>query len=138
MILPVTDSEITASEIHYFNGYSMFLRENNIIKLNFEPGFLGEAKDAREMVKTYQKIKGPGKVLLLVIYSEDNMFSKEAREYTASSEVSEILKADALVIKGLALRIIGNGYLRINKPNRPTRLFNSEVDAVTWLKTMAV
>jgi hypothetical protein len=138
MTLHLSDPETNLSEIYYFTGYSMFLRENNIIQLNFEPGFQGEAKDAREMVKTYQKIKGPGKALLLVIYSEDNMFSKEAREYTASGEVSAILKADALVIKGLALRIIGNGYLKINKPNRPTRLFNSEAEAVNWLKTMVV
>jgi hypothetical protein len=134
--MPVAQTKTITSEIHYFQGYSMFLRENNIIQLNFEPGFQGDETNAREMVKTFQKIKETGRAYLLVIYSEDNMFSKEAREYTASNEVSKILKADALVIKGLALRIIGNGYLRINKPNRPTRLFNSESEAVNWLKSI--
>jgi transposase len=134
MTFSETHTKNICSEIHYFEGYSLFLREHNIIQLNFEPGFHGNANDAKEMVKTYLKIKAPGKALLLVIYAEDNMFSKDAREYIASDEVSEILKADALVITGLALRIIGNGYLKINKPKRPTRLFNSETEAINWLK----
>lgn len=134
MVFSEIHPKILLSEIHHFKGYSVFLRENNIIQVNFETGFHGCEADAKEMVKTYLKIKAQGKALLLVIYDEDNMFSKEAREYIASDEVSEILKADAFVMKGLALRIILNGYLKINKPNRATRLFNSEKDAVIWLK----
>ena len=125
---------IAISEIHQFKGYSIFMRAGNIIHLQFEPGFNGELEDARQMVDIFKKVKGKDKALLLVIYDEDNMFSKEAREYVASDEVSQFLKADALVIKGLALRIIGNGYLRINKPNRPTRLFNKADEALDWLR----
>lgn len=71
---------------------------------------------------------------MLAVYEEDNLFSKEAREYIASDEVSEVVAADAFVIKGLALRIIGNGYLKINKPKRPGKLFSSQTLAVEWLK----
>ncbi len=125
---------IAASETYRFPGYKLFMRYDNIIELRFEPGFSGSAGDARNMVSVFKKLSGKFKPSLLVIYSEDNMFSKDAREYIASEEVSNILKADAFVIKGLALRIIGNGYLKINKPKRPTRLFNSKEDAIDWLK----
>lgn len=110
------------------------MRPDNIIELHFGTGFSGSVGDARNMVSVFKKLSGRFKPSLLVICSEDNTFSKEAREYTASKEVSEVLKADAFVIKGLALRIVGNGYLKINKPSRPTRLFNSKEEAIDWLK----
>ncbi len=122
------------SEVYTFKGYSIFMRRNTIIQLKFEQGFHSDIEDAKNMVRTITKVKGDGKCLLLVIYAEDNTFTKENREYIASDEVSAIIKADGLVIKGLALRIIGNGYLKINKPKRPTRLFNTKDDAVAWLK----
>lgn len=125
---------IDSPEVHRFPGYSLFMRPDNIIELHFENGFSGSVDDARHMVQLFKKLSGPFKPSLLVICSEDNTFSKEAREYTASREVSAVLKADAFVIKGLALRIIGNGYLKINKPRRPTRLFNSKEEAIDWLK----
>ncbi|MES2133514.1 MAG: hypothetical protein V4506_14290 [Bacteroidota bacterium] len=132
MILNV--DEIAISKIYQFVGYKIFMRNDHIVQLEFENGFSGQIEDGKNMVETIKKVKGPDKCLLLVIYKEDNTFSKENREYIASKEVSEVIKADALVIKGLALRIIGNGYLRINKPGRPTRLFNSRAEAITWLQ----
>lgn len=127
-------SDLAISEVYQFDGYSIFMRKGNIIHLQFEPGFSGELEDAKQMVETFRKVKGSDKALVLVMYEEDNTFSKEARDYVASDEVSRFVKADALVIKGLALRIIGNGYLKINKPKRPTRLFNTAKDALDWLK----
>ncbi len=132
----VTDPELKTdidSDIHRFPGYFMFRRSDGIIELQFEQGFNSDMEDAKHMVNTMVKIKGPGKCLLLVIYADDNTFTKENREYIASDEVNAVIKADGLVMKGLALKIIGNGYLRINKPKRPTRLFNTKDEAVAWL-----
>lgn len=123
-----------ATKIHKFDSYVIFLRKDGITQIQFEKGFHGEEEDARNMVQIFKKINGSKKCLMLAIYEEDNLFSKEAREYIASDDVSEVVAADAFVIKGLALRIIGNGYLKINKPKRPSKLFNSEVLAVEWLK----
>jgi hypothetical protein len=129
------DIDIIESPVVYrFPGYSMFMRPDNIIELRFENGFNGNAEDGRNMVKMFKQLTGEVKPSLLVLYGEDNMFSKDAREYISSKEVSDVLKADAFVIKGLALRIMGNGYLKINKPKRPTRLFNSKDEALNWLK----
>lgn len=131
------DTELTGSqEAYHFKGYSIRMRHDNIIELRFNDGFNGTARDARHMVSIFKKLRGKLKPSLLVIYAEDNTFSKDAREYIVSEEVSAVLKADAMVIRGLAMRIIGNGYLRINKPKRPTRLFNTTEDALEWLKSI--
>lgn len=126
--------DIALSEVHEFEGYYIFLRKDGIMQLQFEDGFNGDVEHARNMTKTFRKIVPEGRVRVLVIYQEDNTFTKEAREYIASDEVSMVVRADALIIRGLALTIIGNGYLRINKPKRPTRLFTSPDAGLKWLE----
>ena len=41
--------------------------------------------------------------------------------------------ADAFVIRSLPQKIIGNFYLRINKPPIPTKIFSTEGEAIEWL-----
>ncbi|MDP1803080.1 MAG: hypothetical protein Q8L81_17090 [Bacteroidota bacterium] len=134
ILIKDTFKDIAFSDIHEFDGYYIFMRKDGIMQLQFKEGFNGDADDARNMIKTFRKIMPEGRARILVIYQEDNTFSKEAREYIASDEVSTVVMADALIIKGLALTIIGNGYLRINKPKRPTRLFTSPDAGVKWLQ----
>lgn len=125
---------LAKSEVHVFDGYVVFLRKDGVMQLQFAPGFNGALEHAKNIVSTMRKLKGAEKCLVLAIYADDNTFSKETREYIASDEVSAIVVADALIINGLALRIFGNGYLRINKPGRPTRLFNSAAEGLKWLE----
>lgn len=123
-----------SSEVFSFPGYFIFRRNDGIIHVQFQAGFIGDVQDARNQVQVFNRLRGDSKALILAIFEEDNNFSREAREYVASDEVSAIVAAEAFVIKGLALRILGNGYLKINKPRRPARLFNSRTPAIHWLR----
>jgi hypothetical protein len=106
----------------------------NIVELNFENGFEGELEDVKLIVERVGKFCFNNQpVLLLVVYAEDNIFSKEARQYIASKEINHIVKAEALVLNSMALRIMGNFYLKVNKPARQSRLFNDRNIAFEWL-----
>jgi hypothetical protein len=124
-------SDIT--EAYQFDGFSVALRSDSIIQVEFKPGFISSLDDAKNQLIVFEKLKSKKKCLLLLICKEDNSFTKETREFMSSDSVSNVIKADALVVKGLALKILMNGYLAINKPKRPTRLFNTESAAVRWL-----
>jgi len=133
----MTQTEINnkaKSEVYYFHLYDIFMRNDDIIQLQIYEGFYGELEDGKNIVKTFEKLKGKEKCLVLIVAPENGSFTKENREYVASEEVSKIVKADAFVIRSLGVKLLMNGYLRINKPNRPTRFFNSENSAVEWLK----
>jgi hypothetical protein len=121
------------TEIYHFSGYSISLRQDNIIQLDFERSFNVNIEDARNQVEIFKKLMGGRKCRLLVLFKEDNMLTRETREFISSDTASQVIAADALVIKGLAMRILANGYMKINKPNRPTRLFSSVKPAVDWL-----
>lgn len=120
-------------EAHDFEGYTVLVRADSIFQVNYKPGFIGNVDDLKQQVNLLRRLSPEKKCLLLAMLQEDNLFTRESREYMASSEVVTVIKADALVIKGLALKIFMKGYLAIDKPKRPIRLFNSKQPAVKWL-----
>ena len=126
--------DIAISEVFHFDNYDIFKRKDNIIQFQAYDEFHGELSDGINIVNTFKRLKGPEKCLVLIIVADNATMTKENREYIAGEEVSQIVKADAFVLRSLGLKLLMNGYLRINKPNRPTRFFNNEESAVEWLK----
>ncbi|MES2590782.1 MAG: hypothetical protein V4608_02770 [Bacteroidota bacterium] len=59
--------------------------------------------------------------------------SKEARDFMASEEGCEGVIAAALLIDSSIGQIIGNFFIKINKPLRPTKIFTDESSAQKWL-----
>jgi hypothetical protein len=122
--------------IEQYDGYSLGRIASNMVEIKFNVGFEGELEDAKQIVHRLSKYcinKKP--ILLLAVYAEDNIFSKEARQFVASKAVNEYVKAEALVLNSMALRIMGNFYLKVNKPARQSKLFNNRAAAIEWLST---
>ncbi len=71
----------------------------------------------------------------LILMKKFTQIGDEARKYAASEENNVYTIADAFVINSVALKIVGNFYIRYNKPVKPTRLFSNEEDALGWLRT---
>jgi hypothetical protein len=118
-----------------YDGYIIRRIDSDTIEIKFKKGFEGEIEDAKLIVARISQFCLQNKpVFLLAVYAEDNFFSKEARQYIASKEINTIVKAEALVINSMALRIMGNFYLKVNKPARESRLFNDRLLALEWLK----
>ncbi len=61
----------------------------------------------------------------------------EARAAFAGAEATKVTLACALVIESPLSRVLGNFYLGFNRPQSPTRLFNSVEDAERWLSTFS-
>ena len=118
-----------------YTGYKLVKHTLNIVELIFDDGFEGELEHAIEIVHNIGKLRSNEQpVYLLVIYAPDNIFSKEARNYVASSKDSLlVVKAEALIINNLALKIMGNFYLKINRPPRPAKIFNNRLEGIDWL-----
>jgi hypothetical protein len=115
------------------SGYTVFRRRDSIIQLNFDQGHNVTLDDAKNQVNIFRQMNAAEKCVIMAVFEEDNTFGKDVREFISSSEVSAVIKADALVVKGLALKILTNGYLQINRPDRPTKVFTSTPAAVKWL-----
>ncbi len=70
---------------------------------------------------------------VLAIAGERTQATEEARVYAAGN-IPEGRVAEAVIIRSLSVRILGNFFLRFNKPGVPTRLFEDYDEAMSWLR----
>jgi hypothetical protein len=133
MIVSEQNRQEPVSTGYQCDGFTIFRRKDGIIQVEFSGGYNISLADAQKQIGIFRQMQQGDKCLLLAIFKEDTTFGKDVREFISGDEVSGVIKADALVIRGLALKILTNGYLRINKPNRPCRVFNNTTNALKWL-----
>jgi hypothetical protein len=60
--------------------------------------------------------------------------SKECRRHFAGAEHAKTFTKAALIVTSPISRLIGNFFLGLNKPLKPTRLFNTKEDGLKWLR----
>lgn len=111
------------------------LRSDGIILYALKANITITAKDSKEMVDAAGKLGNFNHKPVLIVAGTDTLADKDAREFGASKEGTQYAVAVAFVISGLAQKILGNAYLKINKPVVPTTLFDNEEKAIEWLKT---
>ncbi|MES2140930.1 MAG: hypothetical protein V4511_14580 [Bacteroidota bacterium] len=59
--------------------------------------------------------------------------NKPARDFLASEKGSEGIIAAAFLIDSSVGRVLGNFFIKINKPIKPTKVFTDEIKAKKWL-----
>ena len=59
--------------------------------------------------------------------------NKQARDYFATAG-NEGMSALAIIMENTFGCMIGNFYLKVSRPNIPTKLFSNEEQAIKWLQ----
>jgi hypothetical protein len=108
--------------------------EEGIVENYFLSGESIEVDDFLELKKANIELMNNKPYTVLVTAEELTSFTREAREFVASREYVGITIAKALLISGLGQRIIGNFYMKVNKPYIKTRLFSDRTKAIDWLR----
>jgi hypothetical protein len=73
----------------------------------------------------------------LALYDARAFFTIEpaARAYLKSGVVDETRIATAVLINNLAVRILVNGFIKLDRPKTPMKLFTNEQAALKWLNS---
>lgn len=117
------------------NSCNISFRKDGIVEVIFENQLLLELEDCYEIMETYKTHIGDKKVPILHIIGKYMNATKDAREFGASAEGLKNSIAEAYVFDSLPHRIIGNFYMKFNKPSVPTKFFKTKPEAEVWLKT---
>jgi hypothetical protein len=118
---------------------SIMMLEGNIVKMRVFDNEELEAEDISEIHQAKLSLVGNSTHSVLLISGEHTTITREARELAAKPEYALNRRAKAIVISSIAQRIIGNYFLKVNKPRGLVKLFTSEEAAVKWLrKNMSV
>jgi hypothetical protein len=74
------------------------------------------------------------KLTPFIFEAEDGInVTKEARDNAILIEEISPCKAMAVVVDNIAYAMIGNFYLKFNKPKRPYKVFKNRKDGLDWL-----
>lgn len=92
----------------------------------------GEA-DVVESKQLSCEHKPNSRFFVLMEGEEGATVNNAARRFAASRDYAQYTSALALCSSNLALRIMGNLFLKVNKPAVHTRLFETRGEAMAWL-----
>ncbi len=136
---PVLDKEsqglIIPKEIetHFAN---ITLKSDGIVRVKFRADIDFEMEDAKLLFEVLRSFYKGEKLLVLIHTGEGVMISQEAREYTASNEVSAIVQADAVVVNNLSTHLLVRSIEAFYHPQRLMKYFKTENEAISWLKSL--
>ncbi len=105
----------------------------DIIKVDLFDDIDFEKKDAEALLSAIKQLTAGKKFYLFTQTNESFTATSEVREYVAENIAFTGIIANAICIKSLPIRFIINAYVKINKPNIPTKTFNSEIAAREWI-----
>ncbi|MGZ3920884.1 MAG: DUF7793 family protein [Bacteroidia bacterium] len=109
------------------------LHEKNIVKINVMNDVCLEADDILEINKAQSFLIKDNYYRVLHVCGINSSVSKEARDLLSNKDISKNRLAKAIIINSLAQKIVVNFFIKFNKPPYPTKLFNTESEALRWL-----
>lgn len=109
------------------------LDESGIVELHINPGQILQPDDIREIFDTIHS-EYPQALGLMVTAGKKATLSQEARDKVSSAEITNQIKADAIVTEHYSHQMAANFFVRHNQPHRPTKLFKTNEEAKAWLR----
>jgi len=113
---------------------SLTLDDDGIVELHIYSGEEIPPEKIHEIFSTIHN-EMPQATKLMVTAGDKATLSTEARELVSSGNVTEQIKADAIVTEHYSHQMSANFFVRYNKPQRPTKLFKTVEEAREWLNT---
>ncbi|HWY12661.1 MAG TPA: hypothetical protein VN026_15110 [Bacteroidia bacterium] len=129
------DPLVNKNQIAEFNHSVIYLRSDGIVEIDCADDTEYDVEDIKQNLECIQKIAAGKKVLVLNNAGEYTTVSKEAREYIGSGPHRDFIAAEAFVIRSLGQLILGNLFMKVNKPIVPAKLFKTKWAAEHWLKS---
>lgn len=112
------------------------LLENGIIRVTmFDKTSIGEV-ESRDINNAIGELSEGKPARIMMVPQPNTVFDHGAREFSASDEGLQYTIGDALVVNSLAHKILANFYLKFNKPRKPSKAFDHEEHAITWLLSL--
>jgi hypothetical protein len=113
--------------------FSIQVIEDSYYQINLAGDIDFNVNDLEGLVE-FEKESGARKLPVLTICQSSTTTNVELMQALSKNKYNPYSVADAFVIHSISQKILANFYLKINKPERPTRFFNNEHDAMDWLR----
>lgn len=129
----VSANEIVTVQTVTVRIANISLKNNGLIYVETFEDSVTEIEDVEEIHKTIIKLSKENNAFLLVIPGIGSSATDEARKLAAERRKLNLIKAEAIVINSLPIRLMANFFIRFNKPVQKIKLFSNEATAADWL-----
>lgn len=116
--------------------FTLLLRSDGIVQLNTSTDADFTMKETMMYMHALEEITEGNPHLILKVPGAHANVDNETRKYMANEGLKFSI-AEAVIVRNLAQRMIGNFYIRYDKPKVPVRLFTNHAEAEHWLKTFS-
>jgi hypothetical protein len=111
------------------------LCSNRILVVRLDDDVFFELRHAKEYVETIKRMGGGKPVRIMMIAGSHSSADHESRKFLALPEHAKYVSHSAPVTNSTAQRLVGNFFLKFNRPTTVTRLFTDPQAAWEWLET---
>ncbi len=115
--------------------FRMWLRPDGIVQMKWVTQAESDLEDATAAISAMIELTGGRRSALLVDLHDSGQQTRDAR--VAFTRRDDLVSAVALIVGTPLSRIMGNFFLRVNKPPYPVRLFDDETSGLAWLREIA-
>lgn len=118
---------------HRTEGATIYIREDGILHIHYDEVNLSLVDSKR--IFEFTRSVCPWDIS--PIYLTGGAFTSQdadSRKFNGSEAVTKHCSAIAFLSNSLAQKIFANFFMRIIKPNTPTRAFDKEEEAIQWLR----
>ncbi|MEO6306249.1 MAG: hypothetical protein ABIP51_24080 [Bacteroidia bacterium] len=113
----------------------MELKSNDIVYIyTFEDAEI-EIPEIDELNKNVRSLVSDRPYYLIVFPGVGSTSSHEARKYAAKLKDKNVV-AEAIVLNNLAIRLLANFYMTVNRPKQKIKLFSNESAALAWINAL--
>ena len=113
------------------------VESSGIIYIKLMDNFYMRLPAAQEIAKVALQVAEGRKYPVLIHMGFKSEDDREVREYFAKAG-DDYSIADAIVVHSPLQRLAATLYVKLNHPNRPTRIFYTDQKAQEWLQQFAV
>ncbi|MBA4056264.1 MAG: STAS/SEC14 domain-containing protein [Marivirga sp.] len=116
------------------NKIKFTLGPDKILHTECFPNTVMTLEDGKESTRISAEMVNYQPFPLLCDLTNVIKMSQDCRRHFSGPEHAETFSKCALIVTNPISRIIGNFFLGLNKPLKPTRLFKSKEEGLKWLK----
>jgi hypothetical protein len=114
-------------------SHAIVTYEPPFVVLTIKEGAQLDIAEMREAMKACEAVAGNRPYLLISDARVHLSITPEARKLAADIKESPNLRANAVLVNNLAVRITANFFVKFNQPHFKYRVFNDKRKAEEWL-----
>ena len=117
-------------------NFAFLSLEDDVLFVRMKPNIDIGVAELSELFELSNKLADFQKRFVIVDTRENFNSSHDIRAFYTDERLIKFRYADAFIVTSLPMRLLVNFYITFDKPKIPSKMFNSEADALNWVNSL--